>query len=104
MSLDAIAQVTAAEEATRAKLLEAQAEAKRIIADAERSGKKRIDEARSQAQAEVKTLLVGAEARAADHAKEVMAQAERDCDALRAAAQERLDKAADLITERVVNG
>lgn len=103
MSLDAIAQVAAAEEATQGRLLEAQAEAKALVADAERSGKKRIDEARSQAEAEVKTLLAGAETRAADHAKEVMAQAERDCAALRATAQERLDRAADLITERVVN-
>ena len=103
MSLDAIAQVTAAEEATQGLLAEAQAQAKTLIADAERDGKKRIDEARSQAEAEVKTLLAGAEARAADHAGEVMAQAARDCDALRAAAEERLDKAADLIIERVVN-
>lgn len=104
MSLDAIRQVTQAEEETREQLDRARADAKRAVSDAERDGKERIAQARSQAEGEVKLLLTAAETRAEAHAREVMAQALRDCDVLRATAEERLDRAADLILERVVNG
>ena len=39
MSLEAMKQVTEAEEANRARRAEAQAEAKRLVAEAERAGK-----------------------------------------------------------------
>lgn len=46
MSLEAMKQVTEAEEANRARRAEAQAEAKRLVAEAERAGKARLAEAR----------------------------------------------------------
>lgn len=45
MSLEAMKQVTEAEEANRARRAEAQAEAKRLVAEAERAGKARLAEA-----------------------------------------------------------
>lgn len=42
MSLEAMKQVTEAEEANRARRAEAQAEAKRLVAEAERAGKARL--------------------------------------------------------------
>ena len=82
MSLEAMKQVTEAEEANRARRAEAQAEAKRLVAEAERAGK--------------------AEAKAAEHASEVMAQTRKSCDALRAQAEARLADAAESIVRRVV--
>ena len=89
MSLEAMKQVTEAEEANRARRAEAQAEAKRLVAEAERAGKARLAEAR-------------AEAKAAEHASEVMAQTRKSCDALRAQAEARLADAAESIVRRVV--
>ena len=74
MSLEAMKQVTEAEEANRARRAEAQAEAKRLVAEAERAGKARLAEARAQA----------------------------SCDALRAQAEARLADAAESIVRRVV--
>ena len=53
MSLEAMKQVTEAEEANRARRAEAQAEAKRLVAEAERAGKARLAEARAQAEAQL---------------------------------------------------
>ena len=44
MSLEAIKQVTQAEDEHRARKAEAQAEAKRLVADAERAGRARLEE------------------------------------------------------------
>ena len=76
MSLEAMKQVTEAEQTTRAQ--------------------------KAEAEAQVKELLRQAEDRAAGHAAEVMAQAEQSCAALRKRAEERLDQAADTIVGRVV--
>ena len=78
MSLEAMKQVTEAEEANRARRAEAQAEAKRLVAEAERAGKARLAEARAQA------------------------EAQKSCDALRAQAEARLADAAESIVRRVV--
>ena len=82
MSLDAMKQVTEAEQAARAQRAEAEAQAKRLVAEAE--------------------LLRQAEAQAARNAEEVMAEARRACDALRERAEGRLPQAADSIVRRVV--
>ena len=102
MSLEAIKQVNQAEEASRARLAEAQAEAKRLVAEAERAGKARLAEARAQAEAQVKGFLQEAEGQAARHAAQVTAETRQACDGLRAKAETRLDDAAESIVRRVV--
>ena len=99
MSLEAMKQVTEAEEANRARRVEAQAEAKRLVAEAERAGKARLAEARAQAEAQARELMRQAEA---EHAAEEMAQTRNSCDALRAQAEARLADAAESIVRRVV--
>ena len=54
MSLEAMKQVTEAEEANRARRAEAQAEAKRLVAEAERAGTARLAEARDKAEAQAR--------------------------------------------------
>ena len=101
MSLEAIKQVTQAEDEHRARKAEAQAEAKRLVA--ERAGRARLEEARAQAEAQVRDLLKEAEERAAKHTEQVLEQTRSSCGALRAEAQKKLDQAAQSIVRRVVN-
>ena len=102
MSLEAMKQVTETEQAARAWKAEAQAQAKRLVADAERDGKARLAQARAEAEAQARELMRQAEERAAAHSDEVMAQARRACGELRSRAESRLEQAADTIVRRVV--
>lgn len=103
MSLDAMKQVTQAEQETRDRKAEALTAAKRAVADAERDGKARLQEARSQAESQVRGFLRQAEEQAARHTDEVLAEKRKACGALREKAEARLDEAAALIVRRVVN-
>ena len=51
MSLEAMKQVTEAEQTTRAQKAEAEAQAKRLVAEAERDGKAALAQARADAEA-----------------------------------------------------
>ena len=102
MSLEAIKQVTEAEQAHKQRRAEAQAEAKRTVAEAERAGKARLAEARAQAEAKAREFMKAAEETAAKHAAEVTAQTRKTCDTLRAKAEGRLADAAESIVRRVV--
>ena len=61
MSLEAIKQVTQAEQANQARKIEAQAQAKRLVAEAERAGRARLEQARAQAEEQARALLKEAE-------------------------------------------
>ncbi len=103
MSLEAIKQVTQAEEETQARLAEAKINAKRMVADAEREGRAQVESARAQAETKAKDLMKQAEVRAHDRTTAVMHETEQSCATLRQAAEAKLDAAADLIVRRVVN-
>ena len=103
MSLDAMKQVTEAEQRTRDQKAEAAAQAKRTVAEAERAGKARLAEARAQAEAQVRDFMTQAEQKASKHADEVMAETGKACGALREKAEGRMAEAAALIVRRVVN-
>ena len=57
MSLEAMKQVTEAEQANRTRKAEAQAEAKRLVAEAERVGKAHLAQVRAQAEAQVREWM-----------------------------------------------
>jgi len=102
MSLEAMKQVTEAEEANRARRAEAQAEAKRLVAEAERAGKARLAEARAQAEAQARELMRQGGGQEGATAGGVRPQTRKSCDALRAQAEARLADAAESIVRRVV--
>ena len=102
MALEAIKQVTQAEQEVQRYKEEAAAAARQVVADAERDGRQLLEDSRRQAQAEAKQQLARAEEEAAGHTRAVLEQAGQDCDRLRQAARQRLDRAAELIMERVV--
>lgn len=103
MSLEAIKQVAEVEQATREQKTAAIAEAGRTVAEAERTGKSRLEEARAQAELQSRSFMKDAEDKAASHAAQVMEATEKNCVVLREKAEGRMAEAAALITRRVVN-
>lgn len=102
MALDAIKRVTEAERLNQERGLAAQAEARQMVADAERSGKALLETARAQAEARGKALLRQAEERAAARAAEIAGEAEQTCRRQRAQAERHLAETAAMIVERIV--
>lgn len=103
MSLEAIKKVNETEQGVQARKAEAAANAKKLVADAEKAGRERLESARAKAEADARESMARAEEKAAAHSEEILAGARKDCAALRKAARARLDKAAQLIVRRVVN-
>lgn len=103
MSLEAIKQVAQTEAETKQRKAEAIAAAKKLVSDAEQTGKQALQNACAEAEAKAKEFMVRAEERAAARAAEIAAQSEQECTALRRAAETRLDEAAALIVRRVVS-
>ena len=103
MSFQDIKKVTQAEQDTWTKKAEAQAEARQIVAAAQKSGAAMVEQARSKAEEQVKTLMSKAEEAAKQQSEKTLAANAEACKAMRKQAETRLDKAADLIVRRVVN-
>ena len=101
MALEAIQKVTETEQANRTKKAEALAEAKRIVAEAERAGKQLVAQARAQAEEQVKGMMAQAEAQAAQDSSRVLEENDAACQTLKENARKRLEAAADLIVGRV---
>ena len=78
MSLEAIKQVTETEENIQTHKAAAEAEARQIVADAEKAGQALVKQMRSKAAEQGKKLLRQAEERAAIRAKEIEAGAEAE--------------------------
>ena len=95
MSLEAIKQVTETEENIQTHKAAAEAEARQIVADAEKAGQALVKQMRSKAAEQ-------AEERAAIRAKEIEAGAEAESVRQRQQAEARLKETAEFIVERVV--
>lgn len=103
MAFDEIAGISAAEEAACLTVAEAQAEAKRIIAQAHKTGENDVEEAVAKAKAENAERTAAARASAEAQANEIYLKAENKKAVLRAKAENRCARAAQLIAERIVN-
>lgn len=104
MSLEAVKKVAQAEEDAKVRKAQSVADARKLVADAEKAGGQAVAAARAKAREENASLMEQAEKRAAAHLNEVIRKTEGTCDQLRAEAQGRLEKAASLIVRRVVDG
>ena len=69
---------------------------------AKKTGEARLEEARREATAQVKDKLAQAEAHGEETKAQVLAQYAQDCEELKAKAQQRLDRAAQVIMGKVV--
>ena len=103
MSLEAILAITKAEDKTRQLRNDAQAEAKRLIAQAQEDGEASVLAAAKKADEEIAELMRKAEEKAKADASELAQSNENKKAAMRVKAEKRLDKAAELIVERIVN-
>ena len=103
MSLEAIEKVTQIEQQSQERKAAAEAEARRIVAEAEREGLALLQQTRAAAAEKGRKLLREAEERAAEKAAEIDHAAEEESAALQKAAGKHLDEAAEFIVGRVVN-
>ena len=103
MSLEAIEKVIQIEQQSQERKAAAEAEARRIVAEAEREGLALLQQTRAAAADKARKLLREAEERAAEKAAEIDRIAEIDRAALQEAAGKHLDEAAEFIVGRVVN-
>lgn len=103
MSLEAIKTITEAEEAARRLKTEAAADAKRMVGEARAAGQAALDAAEKKANEELRELKAKADEKATADAKELAASTENKKAAMQVKAEARLDKAAQLIVERIVN-
>lgn len=103
MSLDAIHKIRDAEQRAEAARRDALDTAERMIKDATRQGEEAVAASEARAESEVATLLRSAEQKAAMAATELANQTINREATLRAHAEARLDKAALIIAERIVN-
>lgn len=104
MSFEAVTAISEAEENARQMKSQALAAAKAAEAAAVEEGKLAMESARKKAAAEVKELRAKSDDKAKQDAIELASDTENKKAAMRARADARLDKAAALIVERVVNG
>ena len=104
MSLEAIKTITEAEEAARRLKADAATEAKRMIGEAKTAGQAALDAAENKANEELRELRAKADEKATADARELAANTENKKAAMQVKAESRMDKAAQLIVERIVNG
>lgn len=102
MPSEAIRQITETEQFLEARKAAAEAEARRIVADAERVGQELAARVRADAAEQGRVMLRQAEKRAAVRAAEITGAAEAECLRQRRRAESRLEATAEWIAERVV--
>ena len=103
MSLEAIKSISAAEDEARQAKLSAQENAREAIEAAEKKGKDSVASSLARAESEIAHLIRTADQRAAEQAVELASTTANRQAAIRARAEGRIDKAARLIVERIVN-
>ena len=103
MSLEAIKAISEAEEKAKAAKIEAAALSKKLIAEAEENGKLAVENAKKIAEEEVRGLKLTASEKAKEEALELARNTENKKATMLVRAESRVDKAIDLVIERIVN-
>ncbi len=104
MSFEAITTISEAEEIAKRGKAQALADARAAEAEAEAEGRASIAAAIRKAEGELRESLEKADAEAAAAAEQMADDTNKKIAAMSAYAEGRLDKAASLIVERIVNG
>ena len=103
MSFEAITSIAQAETDAKAAVAAAEAKAKQMLADAQAAGKAAVDAACSKAEEELVELGRQAKEKAKGDAQALAGELENQKAVLRTRAEARLDQAASLVVERIVN-
>lgn len=104
MSLEAIKEISEAEEKSRLAKTEALAFSKKLVSEAEENGNRSVEAAVGKAEEELRELRRAADEKAASDAKELFQKTENRKALMLVRAESRMDMAVSLITERIVNG
>ena len=104
MALEAITIVEEAEAAAAARKTEAALEARKLADAARIEGEQVLKDARERAGQKLRELDAEAEDRIRVEAEAIRSDTEKEMSVLRARAEDRLDKAAERIVERIVSG
>lgn len=104
MAIEAIKKVTQTEQDSQKRREAAAAEGKQQVAQAQRDGRRIVDEARQKAEGQVKQMMLDADSKAAQLSQGILDEAKKECEVLKQEARKRLDQAAALIVEKVVKG
>lgn len=104
MSLESIRIVTEAESKAKERLENAGTQARTVVSEATVKSRELAEQYRQRALAENKRLLETAESQAEIDMKAVLEKTASDCESLESKAKSRLETAAGLIVERIVNG
>lgn len=104
MSLETIQKITAIESEAEKQRIDALAEAKKVVADADSAGQEKLRLAKTAAEADVSKLCLDAESLGKAAADAIAARMRSQCAALETAAAEKMDAAVSIIVEKVVNG
>ena len=103
MSLEAIQKVTEIEKQMLEKRTAAEAEARMMIAEAEKRGEAMLQKMRNEAAESGKMLAMKAEDKAKERSAEIQRAAETESNTLREIANRHMDEAVEFIVGRVVN-
>ena len=104
MSFEAVSLITEAEAGAKALVAEAEARAKQMLSDAENDGRAAITAAGEKAGRELAQLKKQVGSKAVEEAGILSENTENSKAELRARAEKQIEKAADLVVERIVNG
>ncbi len=102
MSLDAIKQVTRAENEQEQKRAAQAVVARKMISDTEQYGRELLDRVYAEAKIQNAELLAQAESEAERESADILLKADQDCQTLKTAARARMNDAQALIVGRVV--
>lgn len=103
MSFEALSSISQAEAQAKSEVVGAEARAKQLVADAESAGKLAVDAACEKAEAELAELGRQVNAKAKAQAEGLSAELDNQKAVLRSRAENRLEQAAALVVERIVN-
>ena len=103
MSFEAISNISQAEAMAKSQVANAEVRAKQLAADAESAGKLAVEAAVQKADAELTELSRQVNDKARGQAGELAKKLEKQRAALRAKAEGKLDAAAAIVVERIVN-
>ena len=103
MSLEAIRSISLVEDEARQAVLRAQQKSFEEIEEAEKTGKESIASMKIRVESEITRLKRAADQQAAHQATELASTTANRQATLQARAEGRIDKAAQLIVERIVN-
>ena len=103
MSFEAISNISQAEAMAKSQVATAEVRAKQLAADAESAGKLAVEAAVQKADAELNELSRQVNDKARGQAGELAKKLEKQRAALRAKAEGKLDAAAAIVVERIVN-